>query len=218
MRNAVQLCLAANNILLMRKWNHNFLLLAIALAWKWQIASLLKIFIYKQTRWSNDKTIIIKRMIQDFTLDPSRPRSPSAPGGPTGPWHINIQETSRQKIIETPVWIFKPCYHLKIFYNANKPLPRSKNPYFQNEARCTIFLVKMSFICMRMKNDFHIKGWAPTLVLKQRPGGTRKWPFKVGGKRVERTFWSVCNKRGIFKRREGWNMFEISDFKIAGLV
>ena len=26
-----------------------------------------------------------------------------------------------------------------------------------------------------MKNDFHIKGWAPTLVLKQRPGGTRKW-------------------------------------------
>ena len=28
---------------------------------------------------------------------------------------------------------------------------------------------------MRMKNDFHIKGWAPTLALKQRPGGTRKW-------------------------------------------
>ena len=39
----------------------------------------------------------------------------------------------------------------------------------------TTFLVKMSFICMRMKNDFHIKGCAPTLVLKQRPGGTRKW-------------------------------------------
>ena len=30
---------------------------------------------------------------------------------------------------------------------------------------------------MRMKNDFHIKGWAPTLVLKQRSGGTRKWPI-----------------------------------------
>ena len=113
MRNAVQLCLAANNILLMRKWNHNFLLLAIALAWKWHIASLLKIFIYKQTRSSNDKTIIIKRMIQDFTLDPSRPRSPSAPGGPTGPWHINIQETSRQKIIETPVWILSLLIILK---------------------------------------------------------------------------------------------------------
>ena len=34
----------------------------------------------------------------------------------------------------------------------------------------TLFLVKMSFICMRMKNDFHIKGWAPTLALKQRFG------------------------------------------------
>ena len=33
----------------------------------------------------------------------------------------------------------------------------------------------MSFICMRMKNDFRIKGWASTLVLKQRPGRTRKW-------------------------------------------
>ena len=40
----------------------------------------------------------------------------------------------------------------------NRPLPSSKNPHFQNEARCTTFLVKMSFICMRMKNDFHIKG------------------------------------------------------------
>ena len=57
----------------------------------------------------------------------------------------------------------------------NRPLPSPKNPHFQNEARCTTFLVQMSFICMRMKNDFHIKGWAPTLVLKQRPGGTRKW-------------------------------------------
>ena len=34
MRNVVQLCLAANNILLVRKRNHAFLLLAIALAWK----------------------------------------------------------------------------------------------------------------------------------------------------------------------------------------
>ena len=59
----------------------------------------------------------------------------------------------------------------------NRPLPSSKNPHFQNEARCKTFLVKMSFICMRMKNDFHIKGRAPTLVLKQRPGGTRKWPI-----------------------------------------
>ena len=39
----------------------------------------------------------------------------------------------------------------------NRPLPSSKNPHFQNDARCTKFLEKMSFICMRMKNDFYIK-------------------------------------------------------------
>ena len=63
---------------------------------------------------------------------------------------------------------------------VNRPLPSSKNPHFQNEARCTTFLVKMSFICMRMKNDFHIKGWAPSLVLKQRSGENRKWPIVQG--------------------------------------
>ena len=26
--------------------------------------------------------------------------------------------------------------------------------------------------------EWNIKGWAPTLVLKQRPGGTRKWPIR----------------------------------------
>ena len=37
----------------------------------------------------------------------------------------------------------------------------------------------MSFICMRLKDDFHIKGWALNLVLKQRPAGTRKWPIVI---------------------------------------
>ena len=37
------------------------------------------------------------------------------------------------------------------YFSLNRPLPSSKNPHFQNEARCTTFLVKMSFISMRMK-------------------------------------------------------------------
>ena len=49
---------------------------------------------------------------------------------------------------------------------------------FQNEAKCTTLLVKMSFIYRRMRNhltqNFQIKGWALNLVLIQRPGGTRK--------------------------------------------
>ena len=37
----------------------------------------------------------------------------------------------------------------------NSPLPSSRNPHFQNEAKCTIILAK-SLICMRLKNHFHI--------------------------------------------------------------
>ena len=58
MFNVVQLCLAANNILLVRKWNHAFLLFAIAVSWKWQIAW--QVIIKKQTQWSNDKTVNVE--------------------------------------------------------------------------------------------------------------------------------------------------------------
>ena len=37
------------------------------------------------------------------------------------------------------------------YFTLNRSLPCSKNPHFQNEAKCTTFLVKMSFICMRIK-------------------------------------------------------------------
>ena len=40
----------------------------------------------------------------------------------------------------------------------NRPPPSSKNPHFQNEEKCTTFLEKMSFISIRMKYHFHIKG------------------------------------------------------------
>lgn len=46
----------------------------------------------------------------------------------------------------------------KIQTKYNKPLPSSKNPHFQNKAKCTTFLMNMSFICMQMKNHFHMKG------------------------------------------------------------
>jgi len=44
MRKVIQLCLTANNILLLHKRNHTFLLLVIALILrvKWQITSLLE--------------------------------------------------------------------------------------------------------------------------------------------------------------------------------
>ena len=55
----------------------------------------------------------------------------------------------------------------------------SKNSHFQHKGKCKIFVVKMSCICMRMKNDFHISGFSLSLALKQRLVATRKWPLPV---------------------------------------
>ena len=67
----------------------------------------------------------------------------------------------------------------------------SKNPHFQNEAKCRTFLVNMGFICMRMKYHFHIKSWALNLVLIQRPGGTRKWSVSMSVQ-----FFYACQSQG----------------------
>ena len=53
------------------------------------------------------------------------------------------------------------------------PLPSPETPHFQNEGKCTTFLRKMSFICMRMKNQFHIKGWALNLILIETWGNSQ---------------------------------------------
>ena len=48
-----------------------------------------------------------------------------------------------------------------LLLNTGRPFPSSSGPLYQNEVW------------------FHVKGWAPNLVLIQRPGGTRKWPISL---------------------------------------
>ena len=64
-------------------------------------------------------------------------------------------------------------------YGPNRPFPSSKTSHFQNEAKCETFVVKMSFICIIIKNHFHINGFALSLALKVRFFGTRKWPIQI---------------------------------------
>ena len=54
----------------------------------------------------------------------------------------------------------------------NRPFLSSKNPHFQN--KCETSYVKMSFICMRNKNYFHIKDFTLSLVLINRLEATWK--------------------------------------------
>ena len=58
-----------------------------------------------------------------------------------------------------------------------RPFPSSKNSHFQNEAKCKTFLAKMSFICTRIKKDYHINSFALSLAFKLRLEVTRKGPI-----------------------------------------
>ena len=39
---------------------------------------------------------------------------------------------------------------------GNRPFPSSKNSHYQNEAICQLFCVTIGFICMKIRNYFHI--------------------------------------------------------------
>ena len=62
-----------------------------------------------------------------------------------------------------------------VHFRLNRPFPSSKKSHLQNEAKCETFVVKISFICIIIKNHFHINGLALGLALKVRFFGTRKW-------------------------------------------
>ena len=48
---------------------------------------------------------------------------------------------------------------------------------FSERDKCKTFLMKMSYICLRIKNYFHFNGFAPSPTLKQRREATWKWPI-----------------------------------------
>ena len=52
----------------------------------------------------------------------------------------------------------------------NRLFLNCKKPYFQSEDRCTIFHMKMNFVCIRMKTRFHTREFALSLALKRRFG------------------------------------------------
>ena len=59
----------------------------------------------------------------------------------------------------------------------NRPFPSSPGPLFRNEGRCSTFDIEIIFYSLANKTHFHKKGCAPSLILKVRVFGTRKWPI-----------------------------------------
>ena len=83
---------------------------------------------------------------------------------------------------------------------ANRPFPSSKKFRFQNEAKCETFVVKMSFICIIIKDHFHINGFALSLALKVRFFGTRKWHIGLSPTSWISSEWSerwTCNPKNL---------------------
>ena len=62
----------------------------------------------------------------------------------------------------------------------NRPFPSSPGPLFQNEGRCWASDMKIIFLSHANKTHLYKKGCAPSLILKVRVFGTRKWPINPG--------------------------------------
>ena len=76
--------------------------------------------------------------------------------------------------------------------------PSSPGPLYQNEVKCSAFDMKMIFHSHANKTHFHKKGCAPSLILKVRVFGTRKWPTRH----------STRNSRGLgtsFQGNDFWD-------------
>ena len=61
-----------------------------------------------------------------------------------------------------------------------RPFPSSHGPLYQNEVKCSAFVMEMIFHSHANKTHFHKKGCALGLILKVRVFGTRKWPMRAG--------------------------------------
>ena len=63
-------------------------------------------------------------------------------------------------------------------HGANdSPFPSSPGPLFQNEVKCSAFDIEIIFHSPANKTHLHKKSCAPSLILKVRVFGTRKWPI-----------------------------------------
>ena len=85
-----------------------------------------------------------------------------------------MTKLEEQKHIDSsnvPVTIAKSTYY------SNRPFPSSPGPLFQNEVKCSAFDMEITFHSHANKTHFHKKGCIPSLILKVRIFGTRKWPI-----------------------------------------
>ena len=87
------------------------------------------------------------------------------------------------------------------YQRCNRPFPSSPGPLFQTEGRCWAFDMEIIFNSGANKTHFHKKGCAPSLILKVRVFGTRKWLIVI-------KHWSLMRSHCLFKRVPSFRLKE----------
>ena len=57
----------------------------------------------------------------------------------------------------------------------NRPFPSYFEPHYESEAKCKVFVMKISFHSYANKTNFHMKSFALSLAFIVRFRATRKW-------------------------------------------
>ena len=97
-------------------------------------------------------------------------------------------------------WARKAIGHLRITFGF----------FFKTSPGAHPFIRKLAFICMWMKTNFHMKGWAPELALKKRPKVIRKWPIET----MTRLPWKAALLR-CFRCKERQNKCQVSKLEMC---
>ena len=83
-----------------------------------------------------------------------------------------------------------------------RPFPSCCEPHHESEAKCKTFHMKISFVCILMKTNFHNKNFALSLAFIIRFKATRKWSvnFHLNANYVSKfslvlaPTWRQCNQ------------------------
>ena len=62
----------------------------------------------------------------------------------------------------------------------NRPFPSCCEPHYESEAKCKVFIMKISFHSTASKTYFHMKSFALSLAFIMRFTVTQKWPIGIG--------------------------------------
>ena len=60
---------------------------------------------------------------------------------------------------------------------AHRPFPSCFKPHYKTEAKCKVFIMKISFHLYANKTNFHMKSFDLSLAFIMRFTATRKWPI-----------------------------------------